>query len=88
MRLGTHLWSKTRGRVAVQGLLFVLALGGSYLLYVTGDHGAEMVYRYGVGVQGASPNGQLSSRASPLARADGNGSRSPPGPGRNECGGW
>jgi hypothetical protein len=27
----------------------VLALGGSYLLYETGDHGAEMVYKYGVG---------------------------------------
>ena len=49
VRLGTHLWSKTRGQVAVQGLLFVLALGGSYLLYETGDHGAKMVYKYGVG---------------------------------------
>ena len=49
VRLGAHLWSKTRGQVAVQGLLFVLALGGSYLLYETGDHGAKMVYKYGVG---------------------------------------
>lgn len=49
IRLGAHLWSKTRGQVAVQGLLFVLALGGSYLLYETGDHGAKMVYKYGVG---------------------------------------
>ncbi|MFB6231512.1 MAG: DUF2231 domain-containing protein [Salinibacter sp.] len=49
VRLGTHLWSRTRGRIAVQGLLFVLALGGSYLLYETGDHGAKMVYKYGVG---------------------------------------
>lgn len=49
VRLGAHLWSKTRGQVAVQGLLLVLALGGSYLLYETGDHGAKMVYKYGVG---------------------------------------
>lgn len=49
VRLGTHLWSKTHGQVAVQGLLFVLALGGGYLLYETGDHGAKMVYKYGVG---------------------------------------
>lgn len=51
VRLGAALWSKTRGKIAVQGVLFVVALGGSYLLYETGDHGAEMVYRYGVGVQ-------------------------------------
>lgn len=50
VRLGAHLWSKTRGLIAVQGLLFAIALGGSYLLYETGDRGAEMVYRYGVGV--------------------------------------
>jgi uncharacterized membrane protein len=50
VRLGAHLWPKARNRVVVQGLLFAVALGGSYLLYETGDHGAEMVYRYGVGV--------------------------------------
>lgn len=55
VRLGAHLWPRTRGRVAVQGLLFVLALGGSYLLYETGDQGAEMVYGYGVGVQAPKP---------------------------------
>lgn len=51
VRLGVYLWPKTRGRIAVQGMLFLIALGGSYLLYETGDHGAEMVYRYRVGVQ-------------------------------------
>lgn len=55
LRLGAHLWSTTEGRVAVQGVLFLVALGGSYLLYETGDHGAEMVYRHGVGVQQAAP---------------------------------
>jgi len=50
VRLGAHLWPRTRRQMVVQSLLFAIALGGSYLLYETGDHGAEMVYRYGVGV--------------------------------------
>jgi uncharacterized membrane protein len=50
VRLGAYLWPQTRGRAWVQAALLVVALGGSYLLYQTGDHGAMMVYRYGVGV--------------------------------------
>jgi len=53
VRLGVHLWPTTRGRLDLQVLLFLVALGGGYLLYETGDHGAEMVFRYGVGVQNA-----------------------------------
>lgn len=55
VRLGAHLWPEARGRAIVQSALLLLALGGSYLLYETGDHGAEMVYRYGVGVQVPQP---------------------------------
>ena len=55
VRLGAHAWSRTRDLQALQGLLLLVALGGSYLLYETGDHGAEMVYRYGVGVQQPEP---------------------------------
>jgi len=55
MRLGTHLWPKTRGRVSVHAVLLLVALGGGYLLIETGEHGAEMVYRYGVGVQQPEP---------------------------------
>jgi uncharacterized membrane protein len=55
VRLGAHLWPRTRGRTWVQAALLVVALGGSYLLYQTGDHGAMMVYRYGVGVQRSEP---------------------------------
>lgn len=51
VRLGAYLWPRARRRAVVQGALLLLALGGSYLLYETGDRGAEMVYRYGVGVQ-------------------------------------
>ncbi|NNE36255.1 MAG: hypothetical protein HKN13_13530 [Rhodothermales bacterium] len=35
----------------VRGLLFVLGLGGLGLLTITADHGAELVFRHGVGVQ-------------------------------------
>lgn len=55
VRLGATLWTKTRGRLAVQGLLLAVALGGAVLLYETGDHGAMMVYRYGVGVEQPKP---------------------------------
>ncbi len=62
VRLGAHLWPRTRRHVFVQGMLFAIALAGSYLLYQTGDHGAEMVYRYGVGV---SPPKTVQTQAKP-----------------------
>lgn len=55
VRLGATLWSKTRGILAVQGGLLAVALGGAVLLYETGDRGAMMVYRYGVGVEQPEP---------------------------------
>ncbi len=51
VRLGLHLWPGLRDRGGLHTFLFLIALGGGYLLYETGEHGAEMVYRYGVGVQ-------------------------------------
>ena len=51
VRLGVYLWPKTRNRLDLQALLLLIVLGGGYLLYETGDHGAELVFRYGVGVQ-------------------------------------
>ncbi|MCS3936978.1 putative membrane protein [Salinibacter ruber] len=53
LRLGAHLWPRTRASRSTQGVLLVMALGGAVLLYETGEHGAEMVYRYGVGVRQA-----------------------------------
>lgn len=53
VRLGAHLWPAVRDRVSVRVVLLLIALAGGYLLYQTGDHGAEMVFRYGVGVQKA-----------------------------------
>lgn len=52
VRLGLHLWPGLRDHGGLHTFLFLIALGGGYLLYETGEHGAEMVYRYGVGVQG------------------------------------
>lgn len=51
VRLGIDLWPTIRTRRLVQLPLFLVALGGLVLLYQTGDRGAEMVFRYGVGVQ-------------------------------------
>jgi uncharacterized membrane protein len=53
VRLGVHLWPATRRPVSLQAVLLLVALGGGYLLYETGEHGAEMVFRHGVGVQRA-----------------------------------
>jgi uncharacterized membrane protein len=53
VRLGLSLWTPSQHRTGIQSLLLVAALGGGYLLVETGDHGAEMVFRYGVGVQRA-----------------------------------
>lgn len=53
VRLGLTQWPQVGERMGVRGLLLVIALGGGYLLYQTGDHGAQMVFRYGVGVQKA-----------------------------------
>lgn len=38
-------------RTKVQVVFFILSMVGLFLLYQTGDHGAQMVYQYGVGVQ-------------------------------------
>jgi uncharacterized membrane protein len=51
VRLAAHLWPITHGRAAIHIVLLLIALGGGYLLYETGEHGAEMVFRHGVGVQ-------------------------------------
>jgi len=53
VRLGAHLWPAAQDRVSVHFGLLLIALGGGYLLYETGEHGAEMVFRHGVGVQRA-----------------------------------
>ncbi len=49
------LWFDIKGRswaqVRVHALLFLAGAAGYYLVVQTGDHGAQLVYAYGVGVQ-------------------------------------
>ncbi len=53
VRLGAAAYEKTRERAAVQGVLCAIGLAGLFLLWETGAHGGQMVYRYGVGVAAA-----------------------------------
>ncbi len=53
VRLGAALYRKTRGSLAVHGVLFLIGLAGLYLPWQTAEHGSMMVYRYGVAVQAA-----------------------------------
>lgn len=53
VRLGAYWYEPTRDRTAVHGGLCVVALLGLYLPWEAGEHGAQMVYQYGVGVQAA-----------------------------------
>jgi len=53
VRLGAQWYEPTRDQTAVQAGLCVIALLGLYLPWEAGEHGAQMVYQYGVGVQAA-----------------------------------
>ncbi len=48
LRIGLH-WYKTFDRQSIKVAIFILALPGIFLLYETGDHGAELVFGYGAG---------------------------------------
>lgn len=51
VRLAAHRMEGVRDNRIAEGMLFAVALGGLVLLWETGEHGGEMVYHYGVGVQ-------------------------------------
>ena len=50
LRIGVYFWGKSEIKLVKIGLT-VLSFVGAFLLYQTGDRGAQMVYQYGVGVQ-------------------------------------
>lgn len=52
-------WRLDSLRRGVRLALVIVAAAGLYLVYETGDHGAEMVYRYGVGVRPMVGNGNV-----------------------------
>ncbi len=45
--------------------LFLIGAGGLYLLFETGEHGAELVFKYGVGVQAAQITEETESTEGP-----------------------
>lgn len=53
LRLGASWRAPAEYRKIVHIIFFIVSLGGFYLLYQTGDNGAKMVFRHGVGVQKA-----------------------------------
>ena len=50
VRVGV-LWWDREGKTAIWAPLLLIGAGGLFLVYETAEHGAQMVYRYGVGVQ-------------------------------------
>ncbi|MEP1305413.1 MAG: DUF2231 domain-containing protein [Balneola sp.] len=50
LRIGVYFWNKSETKIIRIGLT-LLSFVGAFLLFQTGDRGAQMVYQYGVGVQ-------------------------------------
>ncbi len=48
LRMGLH-WYNTFDQKNIKVIAFILALPGVFLLYETGEHGAELVFGYGAG---------------------------------------
>ena len=63
VRLGAQWYEPTRDRTAVQGALCVVALLGLYLPWEAGEHGAQMVYQHGVGVQAVQAEAMAQQQA-------------------------
>ncbi len=50
-RIAATWWTSEKHRMKFHIGFFLLSLVGMYFLYQTGDHGAKMVFKHGVGVQ-------------------------------------
>jgi len=66
-------------KTSTRAIAWLVGLVGIGLVWVTADHGAEMVYRYGVGVQAVPTETTVVAPTGSSADA---------GPVRNEMGGW
>ena len=53
LRIAATWWASEKHRMKFHVGFFLISLIGMYFLYQTGDHGAEMVFKHGVGVQAA-----------------------------------
>jgi uncharacterized membrane protein len=49
----SYAWKKLSRKWMVSFVLFLIGAGGMFLLYETAEHGAELVFHYGVGVKAA-----------------------------------
>ncbi len=58
-------WVGRLSRVVVHGLLIVVGVAGLYMLYETGEHGAELVFAHGVGVQAPADEGTATHGGQP-----------------------
>lgn len=71
------VWKKYDINIWAGRILFIIALGGNFFLFETAEHGAELVYKYGVGVKVAKSNESAVNKlelSSPGITVDGNGS--------------
>src|SRR5690625_1259615 len=50
-RIAATWWTSEKHRLKFHVGFFLISLVGMYFLYQTGDHGAQMVFKHGVGVQ-------------------------------------
>jgi len=86
LRLGL-LWVDRKGRMPawVSGVFFIVGAGGLFLVWETAEHGAQMVFEYGVGVQAvASLEDQLQARQLEIDRSNALAA----GPVASEAGSW
>lgn len=51
LRIAATWWASEKHRLKYHVGFFLVSLVGMYFLYQTGDHGAKMVFKHGVGVQ-------------------------------------
>lgn len=63
LRMGLH-WYKMMDRKSIKIVTFIIALPGVFLLYATGEYGAELVFGYGTGT------GHLLQKEEPTASSD------------------
>ena len=47
----SSIWKAGKRYVLISIILLIFTLPGLYLIIETGEHGAELVYKYGVGIQ-------------------------------------
>lgn len=73
-------FAKLDDRMGLRFMVFLIGLGGLALVWFTADHGGQLVYQYGVGVQAVDTTPSLASVAADSTNSS--------APARNSEGGW